>query len=87
MKAFLLFNGEYEQRFVHSVHSTREKAELVASICGSESDDIEEHELDAEPCDRCGYGRDSHDASWSHPFVPMRAASQTDAVPTDLQSS
>jgi hypothetical protein len=67
MKIFVLFFGEYEQRGIHSVHTSREIAEGVCRRVQRDwrpqdkSDpDIEEHELDPDLCAECGYEADLH---------------------------
>lgn len=77
MKVYLLFTGDYEQRGVHSVHSTEAEAKAVDARVrrdwqGKDSEpDIEEHELDARLCLMCGYEEHWHiekPDTWKHPF-------------------
>lgn len=68
MKLFILHTGEYEQRGIHSVHSTRENAVAVwervtkdwHSSYKDDQADIEEHELDPSLCLKCGYDEGLH---------------------------
>lgn len=77
-KVFVLFTGDYEQRGIHSMHSTREAAVTTDGkvrrtwSTAQEEPDIEEHELDENLCVECGYDEDmhiKHPDTWKHQFV------------------
>lgn len=78
MKVFVLHTGDYEQRMIHSVHSTLEAAQAVDARVrrdwkdAATAPDIEEHELDPALCLTCGYDEALHVKSpdtFTHPFL------------------
>ena len=90
MKVYLLFTGEYEQRIVHSVHSTESGAKAVDSRVRrdwpdkNDEADIDCHELDPSLCLVCGYDEEPHTrhpASFKHAFQP--AAPSQSATPSE----
>lgn len=77
MKLFVLFTGEYEQRSIHSVHSS--KADAISTDARVRREwnhstgeaDIEECELDPALCEVCGYDESlhiEHPDTWKHDF-------------------
>jgi hypothetical protein len=89
-KVFILQTGEYEQRSIHSLHSTREEATAVDARVRrdwhdkDEKPDIEEYELDADLCSECGYKESlhlEHPDTWTHPFVSSRRAANRPSEP------
>lgn len=83
MKVYVLQTGDYEQRGIHSIHSTRADAEAIdARVRRTHRDkdsspDIDEWELGQELCDTCGYDEDLHTRRpeiFDHAFKAYRSA-------------
>lgn len=75
MKVWVLYTGEYSDRFIHSIHSTEAKAQAIAKLVSGPKEaewDINEYEVNELLCSICGYPEDIHKYGLDpgrHPFT------------------